>query len=69
MSDVTALQLITRILGKTSVAGRLQTIDHVSAGDPTRTVIGVAVMGLASLDGLKSAAAAGASLVPGIKAE
>ena len=63
MSDITALQLITRILDKTGAPGRPKTIDHVSAGDPTRAVTGIAVMGLASLDGLKSAAAASANLV------
>jgi putative NIF3 family GTP cyclohydrolase 1 type 2 len=63
MSDITALQLIKRILGKTGAPGRPQTLDYVSAGDPTRTVTGIAVMGLASLDGMKSAAASGANLV------
>jgi hypothetical protein len=63
MSEVTALQFIERILSKTGAPGRPQTIDHVSAGDPTRGVTGIAVMGMASLDGLKSATAVSANLV------
>jgi putative NIF3 family GTP cyclohydrolase 1 type 2 len=63
MADITALQLITRILGKTGAPGRPQTVDHVSAGDPTRIVSGIAVMAMASLDGLKAAAAANHNLV------
>lgn len=63
MADITALQLITRILGKAGAPNRPQTIDHVSAGDPTRAVSGIAVMALATLDGLKAAAAAGHNLV------
>lgn len=63
MADITALQLITRILGKTGAPNRPQTIDHVAAGDPTRAVTGIAVMAMATLDGLKAAAAAQRNLV------
>ena len=63
MADITALQLITRIVDKTSAPNRPQTVDHVSAGDPTRTVSGIAVMAMATLDGLKAAAAARRNLV------
>jgi putative NIF3 family GTP cyclohydrolase 1 type 2 len=63
MADITALQLIKRIIDKTGAPGRPQTIDHVSAGDPTRVVSGIAVMAMATLDGLKAAAAANRNLV------
>lgn len=63
MAAITALQLITRILEKSGAANRPQTIDHVSAGDPTTQVTGIATMALASLDCLKRAAAAGRNLV------
>jgi putative NIF3 family GTP cyclohydrolase 1 type 2 len=38
-------------------------VDHVSAGDPTRAVTGIAVMGQATLEGLRQAATGGANLV------
>src|ERR1051325_140497 len=60
---ITALQLISRILEKSGAANRPQTIDHVSAGDPTTVVTGIATMAIASLDCLKRAAAAGRNLV------
>jgi putative NIF3 family GTP cyclohydrolase 1 type 2 len=63
MTDITGLQLIQRILAKTGATGRGDTVDHVSAGDPARFVSGVAVMAMASLAGLKAAAAAGRSMV------
>jgi putative NIF3 family GTP cyclohydrolase 1 type 2 len=63
MADITALQFIKRILDKTGAPGRPQTIDHVSAGDPTRAVNGIAVMAMATLEGLKAAAAAKHNLV------
>jgi putative NIF3 family GTP cyclohydrolase 1 type 2 len=63
MADITALQLITRILGKTGAPNRSQTVDHASAGDPTRAVTGIAVMAMATLDGLKAAAVAHHNLV------
>src|SRR5690349_14908621 len=64
MADtVTALQLIARIRDKTGAANRPATIDHVSAGDPTITVTGIATMALASLDALKQAAASGKNLI------
>jgi putative NIF3 family GTP cyclohydrolase 1 type 2 len=63
MADITALQLIKRILDKTGATTRSQTIDHVSAGDPTRAVTGIAVMAMATLDGLKAAAAANHNLI------
>ncbi len=63
MADITALQLIQRIIAKTGAPNRPQTVDHVSAGDPTRAVTGVAVMAMANLEGLKAAAAAGRNLV------
>jgi putative NIF3 family GTP cyclohydrolase 1 type 2 len=63
MAAITALQLITRILEKSGAANRPQTIDHVSAGDPTTWVTGIATMALPSLDCLKQAAAAGRNLI------
>lgn len=63
MAAITALQLITRILEKSGAAYRPQTMDHVSAGDPTTSVTGIATMALPSLDCLKRAAAAGRNLI------
>jgi putative NIF3 family GTP cyclohydrolase 1 type 2 len=63
VSDLTALQLIQRVVAKSGAQGRPQTVDHVSAGDPTRAVTGIAVMGQATLEGLRQAANAGANLV------
>src|SRR5438552_3386946 len=63
MAAITALQLINRILEKSGAANRPQTIDHVSAGDPTTAVTGIATMAIASLDSLKQAAAAGRNLI------
>jgi len=63
MAAITALQLIARILEKSGATNRPQTIDHVSAGDPTTQVTGVATMAIASLECLKQAAAAGRNLV------
>ena len=63
MAAITALQLITRILEKSGAANRPQSIDHVSAGDPTTRVTGIATMALPSLDCLKRAAAAGRNLI------
>jgi len=60
---ITALQFIARILDKTGAPNRDKTIDHVAAGDPTTAVTGIATMALASLDGLKRAAAAGRNLI------
>lgn len=63
MSDLTALQLIQRVLDKSGAPFRPLTVDHVSAGDPTRAVTGVAVMAQATLEGLRKAADAKANLV------
>jgi len=60
---ITALQFIARILDKTGAPNRDKTVDHVAAGDPTTAVTGIATMALASLDGLKRAAAAGRNLI------
>src|SRR6266496_3481127 len=60
---ITALQLITRILEKSGAVNRPQTIDHVSAGDPTTAVTGIATTAMASLDCLKRAAAGGRNLI------
>jgi putative NIF3 family GTP cyclohydrolase 1 type 2 len=60
---ITALQFLQRILAKTGAGNRPQTIDHVSAGDPTQAVTGIAVMAMASLAGIKAAAASGSNLV------
>lgn len=60
---VTALQYIARILDQTGASNRARTIDHVSAGDPTIAVTGIAVMAMASLDCLKRAAAGGHNLI------
>jgi len=60
---VMALQFITRILDKTGAPNRGKTIDHVSAGDPTTAITGIATMALASMEGLKRAAAAGRNLI------
>ncbi len=63
MAEITALELIQRILAKTGAPNRPQTVDRVSAGDPTQAVTGVAVMALATMEGLNAAAAAGRNLV------
>ncbi len=63
MATITALQLISRILEKSGAANRPQTIDHVSAGDPTTQITGIATMAIASLDCLKRAAGAGRNLI------
>ena len=63
MSDLTALQLIQRVVAGTGAAGRPHTVDHVSAGDPTQAVTGIAAMSQATLEGLQKAARAGANLV------
>jgi len=60
---ITALQFIQRILAKTGAVNRPQSVDHVSAGDPTQAVTGIAVMAMASLAGIKAAAASGSNLV------
>ena len=63
MTDILAQTLIQRIIGKTGAAGKPQTVDHVSAGDPAAGVTGIAVMAIASLESLRAAAAAGRNLV------
>jgi putative NIF3 family GTP cyclohydrolase 1 type 2 len=63
MTAPIAQQLIQRIVAKTGAAGRTQTVDHVSAGDPALAVTGIAVTAMASLDVLKAAAVAGRNLV------
>ena len=63
MADILAQQLILRILSKTGANNRPQTMDRISAGDPTQTVTGIAVTTLASLEMLKTAAAKGCNLV------
>lgn len=63
MAAITALQIITRILEKSGAANRPQTNDHVSAGDPTTPITGIATMAIASLDCLKQAAAVGRNLI------
>src|SRR5258705_6359840 len=63
MTDLTALQLIQRVIAKSGAPGRPQTVDFVSAGDPTRAVAGIAVMSQATLEGLRQAANAKANLV------
>jgi putative NIF3 family GTP cyclohydrolase 1 type 2 len=63
VSDLTALQLIQRVVAKTGAPDRPHTVDHVSAGDPTQTVTGIAVVSQATLEGLQKTAAAGANLV------
>jgi putative NIF3 family GTP cyclohydrolase 1 type 2 len=60
---MTALQFIRRILAKTGAVHRPQTVDHVSAGDPTQAVTGISVMAMASLASIKAAAASGSNLV------
>jgi putative NIF3 family GTP cyclohydrolase 1 type 2 len=60
---ITALQFIVRILDKTGAPNRDKTVDHVSIGDPTIAVTGIATMAIASLGGLKRAAAAGRNLI------
>lgn len=63
MADLTAQELIQRVLAKTGAGNRPQTADHVSAGDPSQTVTGIAVTAMASLDALKAAAAKKLNLV------
>lgn len=60
---MTALQLIDRIVAKTGAPGRANTVDRVTAGDPTLAVTGIATTAMASLDCLKRAAAAKRNLV------
>ena len=60
---ITALQFIARLLDQSGAPGRAKTLDHVSAGDPTTAVTGIAVMAMASLDCLKQAVAAGHNLI------
>jgi len=63
VSDLTALQLIQRVQEKSGAPFRPKTVDHVSAGDPTRAVNGVAVMAQATLEGLRKAADAKTNLI------
>jgi len=63
VSDLTALQLIQRVIAQSGAPNRPQTGDHVSAGDPTQAVTGIAVMVQATLEGLRQAANAKANLV------
>ena len=63
MAEILAQQLIQRILTKTGANNRPQTLDRISAGDPTQTITGIAVTTLASLEVLKAAAAKGCNLV------
>ncbi len=63
MSDLTALQLIQRVVAKTGAPARPNPVDHVAAGDPTQAVTGIAVMAQATLEGLCKAAAGGSNLV------
>jgi putative NIF3 family GTP cyclohydrolase 1 type 2 len=63
MADITALELIQRILEKTAAPDQRQSVDRVSAGDPTLAVTGVAVMAMASMECLNAAAAAGCNLI------
>ena len=63
MSDLTALQLIQRVIAQSGAPNRPQTVDHVSAGDPTQAVNGIAVLTQATLEGLRQAANAKANLV------
>ena len=60
---ITALQFIARILDQTGAPNRAKTVDHVTAGDPTTAVTGIATMAMASLDCLKQAAAGGHNLI------
>jgi putative NIF3 family GTP cyclohydrolase 1 type 2 len=63
MADITALELIQSILEKTAMPGQRQSVDRVSAGDPTQAVTGVAVMAMASMECLNAAAAAKCNLI------
>jgi putative NIF3 family GTP cyclohydrolase 1 type 2 len=63
VSDLTALQLIQRIVAQTGASNRAKTVDQVSAGDPTQAVNGIAVTSQASLSALHQAARVGANLV------
>jgi len=63
VSDLTALQLIQRVLTRTGAPKLPSTVDHVSAGDPTQVVKGIAVTGQATLFALHQAAEAGANLI------
>ncbi|MGC1303443.1 MAG: Nif3-like dinuclear metal center hexameric protein [Caulobacteraceae bacterium] len=60
---ITALQFIDRVLEKTGAPGRTATVDRVIAGDPTLAVTGIATTGMATLDVLRAAAAAGHNLI------
>src|SRR3954464_16060418 len=63
VADILAQQVILRILTKTGAGNRPQTIDRISAGDPTTSITGIAVTVMAGLDVLKAAANAGRNLV------
>ncbi len=63
MADIIAQQLIQRILARTGANNRAQTVDRISAGDPTQSVTGIAVTVMAGIDVLKAAANAGRNLV------
>jgi len=63
LADILAQQLIQRILAKSGANNRPQTMDRISAGDPTQPVTGIAVTTLASLETLKAAAARGCNLI------
>jgi putative NIF3 family GTP cyclohydrolase 1 type 2 len=63
VSDLTALQLIQRVIAQSGAPNRPQTVDHVSAGDPTQAVTGIAVMTQATLQGLRQAADQKANLL------
>ena len=63
MADILAQQLIQRILARTGASDRPQTMDRISAGDPTQSIAGIAVTTMASMDVLKAAANAGRNLV------
>jgi putative NIF3 family GTP cyclohydrolase 1 type 2 len=60
---LTALQLTDRIIGETGAPGRPQTVDRITAGDPSTAVTGIAVTAMATFDCLKAAAAANCNLV------
>lgn len=58
-----ALQLVDRIFAKAGPPPKAGSVDRIVAGDPATPVTGVAVMAIASLAGLRAAAAAGHNLV------
>jgi putative NIF3 family GTP cyclohydrolase 1 type 2 len=60
---LTALQITDKIIKQSGAPGRPNTVDRVTAGDPTTAVRGIAVTAMATFDCLKAVVAADCNLV------